>query len=104
MARVAAALPALDPTLAGAANTTLGKMEHELQALHNKIIHAAKTSRRDAAPPVHTRAGAGVPAWSSAGANARRSSISSRGTVPGSWIACCEDLPLAVGEHTIITL
>jgi bacillithiol biosynthesis cysteine-adding enzyme BshC len=42
MARVVEALPALDPTLAGAAKTTLGKMEHELRSLHSKVIHAAK--------------------------------------------------------------
>jgi bacillithiol biosynthesis cysteine-adding enzyme BshC len=42
MGRVIDALPALDPTLQGAAKTTLGKMEHELRALHAKVIHAAK--------------------------------------------------------------
>ncbi|HTM25728.1 MAG TPA: bacillithiol biosynthesis cysteine-adding enzyme BshC [Vicinamibacterales bacterium] len=42
MARVIEALPSLDPTLAGAAKTTLGKMEHELRSLHAKVIHAAK--------------------------------------------------------------
>ena len=42
MARVIEALPALDPTLQGAAKTTLGKMEHELRSLHSKVIHAAK--------------------------------------------------------------
>jgi bacillithiol biosynthesis cysteine-adding enzyme BshC len=42
MARVAKALPQLDPTLVGAAKTTLGKMEHELRSLHTKVIHAAK--------------------------------------------------------------
>lgn len=45
MTRIVEALPSLDPTLAGAAKTTLGKMEHELRALHAKVIHAAK--RRD---------------------------------------------------------
>jgi bacillithiol biosynthesis cysteine-adding enzyme BshC len=45
MERVIDALPAVDPTLAGAGKTTLGKMEHELRALQQKIIHAAK--RRD---------------------------------------------------------
>jgi bacillithiol biosynthesis cysteine-adding enzyme BshC len=39
------ALPALDPTLEGAARSTLGRMEHDLQTLHNKTIQAAK--RRD---------------------------------------------------------
>jgi bacillithiol synthase len=45
MKRIVDALPSLDPTLAGAAKTTLGKMEHELRSLHTKVIHAAK--RRD---------------------------------------------------------
>jgi bacillithiol biosynthesis cysteine-adding enzyme BshC len=45
MHRLIDALPALDPTLAGAAKTTLGKMEHDLRGLHSKVIHAAK--RRD---------------------------------------------------------
>jgi bacillithiol biosynthesis cysteine-adding enzyme BshC len=40
--RVIEAVPALDPTLAGAARTLLGKMEHELKSLHTKMIHAAK--------------------------------------------------------------
>jgi bacillithiol synthase len=42
MRRVVEALPQLDPTLVGAAKTTLGKMEHELRSLHTKVIHAAK--------------------------------------------------------------
>lgn len=45
MERLIAAMPALDPTLAGAARTTLGRMEHDLRSLHAKMIHAAK--RRD---------------------------------------------------------
>ncbi len=39
------AMPALDPTLAGAAKTTMGKMEHDLKSLQGKVIQAAK--RRD---------------------------------------------------------
>lgn len=39
------ALPALDPTLAGAAQSTLSRMQHDLQTLRNKMINAAK--RRD---------------------------------------------------------
>lgn len=42
---VIAAVPAIDPTLEGAARSTLGRMEHDLQTLHSKIIQAAK--RRD---------------------------------------------------------
>jgi uncharacterized protein YllA (UPF0747 family) len=39
------AMPAVDPTLAGAAKTTLSKMEQDLRGLQNKMIQAAK--RRD---------------------------------------------------------
>ena len=42
MAQVIAAVPVIDPTLEGAARSTLGRMEHDLKTLHNKIIHAAK--------------------------------------------------------------
>lgn len=45
MARVIGAIPALDPTLEGAARSTLTRMQHDLQTLHNKMISAAK--RRD---------------------------------------------------------
>jgi bacillithiol biosynthesis cysteine-adding enzyme BshC len=40
--RIIEVIPAVDPTLAGAARTTLGKMEHDLRALQNKVIQAAK--------------------------------------------------------------
>jgi bacillithiol synthase len=42
LTHVADVMPALDPTLAGAAKTTMGKMQHDLQALRAKVIHAAK--------------------------------------------------------------
>jgi bacillithiol biosynthesis cysteine-adding enzyme BshC len=45
MQRVIETIPAVDPTLAGAAKTTLSKMEHDLQVLQVKMIQAAK--RRD---------------------------------------------------------
>jgi bacillithiol synthase len=45
MAAVAAAVPQIDPTLEGAVKSTQGKLQHEVQALHNKVIQAAK--RRD---------------------------------------------------------
>jgi len=45
LADVIASVPAIDPTLEGAARSTLGKMEHDLRTLHSKVIHAAK--RRD---------------------------------------------------------
>jgi uncharacterized protein YllA (UPF0747 family) len=45
MTRLIEALPALDPTLEGAAKTTLSRIQHDLQSLHGKMIQAAK--RRD---------------------------------------------------------
>ncbi len=45
MQAVIDAIPALDPTLEGAAKSTLTRMQHDLQTLHNKMIQAAK--RRD---------------------------------------------------------
>jgi bacillithiol biosynthesis cysteine-adding enzyme BshC len=39
------AVPVIDPTLEGAARSTLGKIEHDLRALRGKILQAAK--RRD---------------------------------------------------------
>jgi bacillithiol synthase len=40
--RVVEVIPAVDPTLAGAARTTLGRMQHDLRGLQNKVIQAAK--------------------------------------------------------------
>jgi bacillithiol biosynthesis cysteine-adding enzyme BshC len=37
-----AAMPAIDPTLVGAADTTLDRMQDSLKHLHTKIIHASK--------------------------------------------------------------
>jgi bacillithiol biosynthesis cysteine-adding enzyme BshC len=45
MASVLAVVGSVDATLEGAAKSTLGKMSHELTALHNKVIQGAK--RRD---------------------------------------------------------
>jgi bacillithiol biosynthesis cysteine-adding enzyme BshC len=42
LARVIEAMPALDPTLEGAARSTLTRMQHDLQTLRSKTIQAAK--------------------------------------------------------------
>jgi bacillithiol biosynthesis cysteine-adding enzyme BshC len=42
MGRVIDAVPALDPTLEGAAKNTLSRMQHDLENLHGKTIQAAK--------------------------------------------------------------
>ena len=43
--QLAAAVPQIDPTLEGTVKSTLGRMQHDLRTLHNKVIQAAK--RRD---------------------------------------------------------
>ena len=45
MTRLIQAMPTLDPTLEGAARSTLERMQRDLQTLHGKMIQAAK--RRD---------------------------------------------------------
>ena len=45
MGRLVEAVPAIDPTLERTARSALGRMQHDLRTLHEKIIHAAK--RRD---------------------------------------------------------
>jgi bacillithiol synthase len=45
MGAVIDAVPAIDPTLDGRARSALGRMQHELETLHAKVLQAAK--RRD---------------------------------------------------------
>lgn len=45
MGKLVDAMPAIDPTLSGAARNAFGRMQHDLTTLHGKIIQAAK--RRD---------------------------------------------------------
>jgi len=42
MGRLIAAIPAVDPTLEGAARSVLGRMQHDLHGLHGKVIQASK--------------------------------------------------------------
>ncbi|MEZ5284516.1 MAG: bacillithiol biosynthesis BshC [Vicinamibacterales bacterium] len=42
MAALADVVPQIDQTLSGTVKTTLGKMQHEMHTLHNKVIQAAK--------------------------------------------------------------
>jgi len=101
MARVAAALPSLDPTLAGAARTTQGRMEHEIHSLHNKIIHAAKR-RDETLRRQFTRAQAqafpqGHPQERTLGVVYFLTKYG-----PGLVDRLLEDLPLTLGEHWIL--
>jgi bacillithiol biosynthesis cysteine-adding enzyme BshC len=103
MTGVVNALPALDPTLQGAAQTTLGRMEHDLQSLHSKVIHAAK-KRHD----VLRRQFAHARALAFPGEQPQERTL---GCVYflnkyGSGIATLllDELPLDLGTHWVITL
>jgi len=97
------AVPSLDPTLQGAARTTLGKMEHELRSLHTKVIHAAKR-RDETLRRQFTRAQAqafphGHPQERTLGVVYFLNKYG-----PGVVTLLVEDLPLELGTHWLITL
>ena len=103
MERVVQAMPALDPTLEGAARSTLSRMQHDLQTLHNKMISAAKrrdeTLRRQF---IHARA----LAFPSGHAQERTigfvSFLNQYG--PALISRLDEELPLDLGRHWIVTI
>jgi bacillithiol biosynthesis cysteine-adding enzyme BshC len=103
METVIEALPAVDPTLAGAARSTLGRMQHDLKNLHGKLIQAAKrrdeTLRRQF---MHARAQAfpgGHPQERTIGFV---SFLNQYGPVLIDRLR--ESLPLEMGRHWVITI
>jgi bacillithiol biosynthesis cysteine-adding enzyme BshC len=103
MTRVSEALPLLDPTLEGAARTTLGKMEHELRSLHTKVIHAAK-KRHDTLRRQFVRAQA--QAFPHGHPQERTLAViyflNKFG--PGLVDLLLDELPIDLGQHWLVTL
>jgi bacillithiol biosynthesis cysteine-adding enzyme BshC len=103
MTRVIQAIPALDPTLEGAARSTLGRMQHDLETLHGKMISAAKrrdeTLRRQF---MHARA----LAFPSGHAQERTIGFASFLNQYGPALVerLDEELPLDLGRHWIVTI
>jgi bacillithiol biosynthesis cysteine-adding enzyme BshC len=103
MTRVIEAIPALDPTLEGAARSTLGRMQHDLQTLQGKMIQAAKrrheTLRRQF---IHARA----LAFPSGHAQERTIGFVSFLNQYGPALVerLNEELPLDLGRHWIVTI
>ena len=97
------AVPAIDPTLEGAARSVAGKISHELQGLHTKIIHAAKrrdeTLRRQF---MRTRAQAFPDGHAQERAIGFVSFLNRYG--PGLVDHLVRDLPLDPGSHWIVTV
>ena len=97
------AVPAIDPTLQGAAQSTLGRMQHDLQALHGKMIQAAKrrdeTLRRQF---IRTRALAFPRGHAQERTIGFVSFLNQYG--PALLDRLNEELPLDMGQHWIITI
>jgi len=103
MTRVIEAMPALDPTLEGAARSTLSRMQHDLQTLEGKVIQAAKrrdeTLRRQF---IHARA------LAFPGGHAQERTIGFVSFLNQYGQALVErlenELPLDMGRHWIVTI
>ena len=103
MARLIQAMPALDPTLEGAARSTLERMQRDLQTLHGKMIQAAKrrdeTLRRQF---IHARA------LAFPGGHAQERTIGFVSFLnqygPALVDRLDEELPLDLGRHWIVTI
>jgi bacillithiol biosynthesis cysteine-adding enzyme BshC len=96
-------VPAIDPTLEGATRSVLGRMHHDLQGLHTKIIHAAKrrddTLRRQF---TRTRAQAFPNGHAQERAIGFVSFLDRYG--PGLVDRLLSDLPLDPGYHWVVTV
>ncbi len=97
------AIPAIDPTLEGAAKSTLGRMQHDLQTLHGKMIQAAKR-RDDTLRRQFTRTRA--LAFPRGHAQERTIGFVSFLNQYGPALVdrLHEELPLDIGQHWVITI
>lgn len=103
LARVAARLATLDPTLEGAAKSTLGKMQHDLQTLHGKMIQAAKRRDETMRRQFHrTRALAFPGGHPQERAIAFVSFLNQYG--PALIDRLFDELPLDIGSHWIVSI
>ena len=103
MTRLIQTIPTLDPTLEGAARSTLERMQRDLQTLHGKMIQAAKrrdeTLRRQF---IHARA------LAFPGGHAQERTIGFLSFLnqygPALVERLDEELPLDLGRHWIVTI
>ena len=103
MTLVIEALRGLDPTLGGAAKSTIGRMQHELETLHGKMIQAAKR-REDTLRRQYTRTRALV----FPGGHAQERTIGFVSFLNQYGPALIErlhdELPLDLGRHWIVAI
>jgi bacillithiol biosynthesis cysteine-adding enzyme BshC len=103
MERVIEAMPAVDPTLAGAARTTLSRMEHDLRNLQGKMVQAVKR-RDDTLRRQFNRAQAQVFPLGHAQERTLGVIYFLNRYGPGVIDRLLSDLPLDLGQHWIITI
>jgi bacillithiol biosynthesis cysteine-adding enzyme BshC len=103
MTRLMQAMPTLDPTLEGAARSTLERMQRDLQTLHGKMIQAAK--RRD---ETLRRQFIRARALAFPGGHAQERTIGFLSFLnqygPALVDRLDEELPLDLGRHWIVTI
>jgi len=103
MDALAQVVPQIDPTLEGTVRTTLGKMQHEMQTLHAKVIQAAKrkdeTVRRQFQRAQSLTFPSGHPQEREVGfvwfLNRYGPALVSR---------LSEDVPLEMGQHVVLSI
>jgi bacillithiol biosynthesis cysteine-adding enzyme BshC len=97
------AVPAIDPTLGGAARSAFGRMQHDLQSLHAKIIQAAKRRNETLRRQFHrTRSQAfpeGIPQERGVGFVYFLNKFG-----PALVDRLIEDLPLDPGRHWVLSI
>ena len=103
MERVIEVMPAVDPTLAGAAKTTLAKMEQDLRGLQSKMIQAAKR-RDDTLRRQFTRAQAQVFPLGHAQERTLGVVYFLNRYGPAVIDRLLSELPLELGQHWVITI
>ncbi len=96
-------MPAVDPTLAGAAKTTLAKMEQDLRGLQNKMIQAAKR-RDETLRRQFTRAQAQIFPLGHAQERTLGVVYFLNRYGPAVIDRLLSDLPLELGQHWVITI
>jgi bacillithiol biosynthesis cysteine-adding enzyme BshC len=103
MTRVIEVMPEVDPTLAGAAKTTLGRIDHDLKGLRGKMIQAAKkrdeTLRRQFSRAQSQMFPLGHPQERTLGVVFFLNRYG-----PALVDRLLEELPLDLGKHWIVTL
>jgi uncharacterized protein YllA (UPF0747 family) len=103
LAALSQAVGSIDPTLEGAAKSTLGRMQHDLETLHGKMIQAAKR-RHETLRRQFTRARS--QAFPGGQAQERAIGFVSLLNLYGPALVdrLAEGLPLDMGRHWIVTI